>query len=316
MRRTSRASTSRTATEAVQRLFDALILFGRSLRVARRATGATSTRELSRGDIVTLGVLAARGQHPSRPGRRDARRRPLGGQPPARRARPARPDRARAPTPRTGAPSWSASPPPGRERLGRGPRRACARRSPSGSPPGTAAEIDQVADILDDLDRATPEPTHTRTARQHHACHEDQPCLSSTTARPARGRDDPPRDRRGARRPDVGAVRGDRQRDDRLHRAADDHRRPQRQPDPVHLGGHRLAAGDDGEQPDLEQVLRPLQQEAAGPARDRRLPGRLAGRRRRAERARAARRPRGPGPRHGRPGRARPVDHRLDHPAA
>jgi DNA-binding MarR family transcriptional regulator len=45
---------------ATQRLFDALVLLGRSLK-ARGSDWDHLDPELSRGDIVTLGVLAARG---------------------------------------------------------------------------------------------------------------------------------------------------------------------------------------------------------------------------------------------------------------
>ena len=57
-------SVERDQIEAVQRLFDVLVRFSRSLR-ARGADWNQVVEDLTRGDIVTLGVLAARGS--SRP---------------------------------------------------------------------------------------------------------------------------------------------------------------------------------------------------------------------------------------------------------
>ena len=69
---------------------------------------------------------------------------------------------------------------------------------------------------------------------------------------PRADRDDPQGDRRGPHRPDVGALRRDREHHDRLDRTAHDHRRPRGDPDAVHLGRHRLAARHDRDQPHLE----------------------------------------------------------------
>ena len=83
------------------------------------------------------------------------------------------------------------------------------------------------------------------------------------------------RDPRGAVRDVAGDVRGVPVLDRRLQRAADDHHRPARHPEPVHLGGHRDPARLDGLHADLGQARRPVQQEAADPARDRHLHRRL-----------------------------------------
>jgi DNA-binding MarR family transcriptional regulator len=61
----SAMSTERDQIEAVQRLFDVLVRFSRSLK-ARGADWGNVVHDLTRGDIVTLGVLDARGS--SRPG--------------------------------------------------------------------------------------------------------------------------------------------------------------------------------------------------------------------------------------------------------
>src|SRR3954452_14396548 len=55
----------RDRIEAVQRLFDGLLRFGRALK-ARSGDWGHSAHDLTRGDIVTLGVLEARGS--TRPG--------------------------------------------------------------------------------------------------------------------------------------------------------------------------------------------------------------------------------------------------------
>jgi DNA-binding MarR family transcriptional regulator len=55
----------RDRIEAVQRLFDGLVRFSRALK-ARSGDWGHSALDLSRGDIVTLGVLEARGS--TRPG--------------------------------------------------------------------------------------------------------------------------------------------------------------------------------------------------------------------------------------------------------
>jgi len=65
-RAAAEAGSGRTdRAEAVSRLFDALIGFSRSLK-ARGGDWATLDPELSRGDVVLLGVVAAHG--PLRPG--------------------------------------------------------------------------------------------------------------------------------------------------------------------------------------------------------------------------------------------------------
>jgi len=55
----------RDRIEAVQALFDGLVRFGRALK-ARSGDWGHAAHELTRGDIVTLGVLEARGS--TRPG--------------------------------------------------------------------------------------------------------------------------------------------------------------------------------------------------------------------------------------------------------
>jgi DNA-binding MarR family transcriptional regulator len=59
------ASIERDRTEAVQDLFDGLVHFSRALR-ARSGDWGHAAHDLTRGDIVTLGVLASRGS--TRPG--------------------------------------------------------------------------------------------------------------------------------------------------------------------------------------------------------------------------------------------------------
>ena len=61
----STPSIERTRLEEVQDLFDGLVRFSRALR-ARSGDWAHFSSELTRGDIVTLGVLQARGS--TRPG--------------------------------------------------------------------------------------------------------------------------------------------------------------------------------------------------------------------------------------------------------
>jgi DNA-binding MarR family transcriptional regulator len=58
-------SIERDRTEAVQALFDGLLQFSRSLR-ARSGDWGHAANDLTRGDIVTLGVLETRGS--TRPG--------------------------------------------------------------------------------------------------------------------------------------------------------------------------------------------------------------------------------------------------------
>ena len=86
----------------------------------------------------------------------------------------------------------------------------------------------------------------------------------------AEAQDDAPPGARGPLRPAAGHVRLDARLDRRLDVAARDHPRPRRQPDRLHLGRHRDAADHGDLHPDLGQARRPVQPQAAVPARDRR----------------------------------------------
>ena len=59
----------RDRIEAVQGLFDGLVRFSRALK-ARSGDWGHAAHDLTRGDIVTLGVLAGPRQHPARTDRR------------------------------------------------------------------------------------------------------------------------------------------------------------------------------------------------------------------------------------------------------
>ena len=99
--------------------------------------------------------------------------------------------------------------------------------------------------------------------------------------------------------------------DDRVDRAADDRRRPQRRL-PHRLGHHRLPARDHGLHPAVGQARRPVRPEDLLPGRDRHLPGRLGAVRPVQLDDHADRVPRGPGPRLRRPD-GRRAGHRRRH---